>query len=165
MEKLNEKIELIPEINDRIFLEIPHQKPVQVYKLSDFELSEAIENGDWGHYQGWVINTAPPVVATMPIEDHYKHGETIYSLNYRERILLDEKIHCIEDIYLEDFFVWTRELYEDDDLKLEFIGHDLHALKIFDSLKEVEEFIESYKGHKAFEAIQKLKEFCFNVNE
>lgn len=127
------------EINERIFLEIPHQYPPKCFILSEHELEQAIFNGNYGdNFEVWAVDNdycKPAPSFDLPDGDDNP-----------------------------EFAEWERALFSNQDALIGYMGHDLHGLHVFDTVKEAIEWCDDekkIKGHqwvKASIALEKLLE-------
>ncbi len=115
--------ELIAEINEKVFVEIPHQGTPTCSILSESELKNAICQGWYGeNFERWAVNNdycKPAPDFELPDGDSNP-----------------------------EFAKWERELYGNQDALIGYMGHDLHALHVFDSAVEAMEWGKTYKGHQ-----------------
>ena len=130
--------ELIVEINEKIFVEIPHERPPTCSILSEHQLEQAVFNGNYGDtFEGWAANNG-------------------FRRNLTEFELPDGSEN-------PDFITWERELYANQDALIGYMGHDLHALHVFDSVEEALNWAKTYKGHQWVKATIQLKELLEEV--
>ena len=125
---------LICEIGEKIFLEIPHQRPPKCFVLSEHELKKTIFDGNYGDYfETWAVNN-----------DYCKPAPNF---------------HLPDGDDNPDFDAWERELFSNQDALIGYMGHDLHGLHVFDTVKEALEWCDSEekaKGHQWVKAIARI---------
>ena len=127
------------EINERIFLEIPHQKTPKCFILSEHELEQAIFNGNYGdNFEVWAVDN-----------DYCKPAPSFDLPDGDEN---------------PEFAEWERALFSNQDALIGYMGHDLYGLHVFDTVEEAIEWCDDakkIKGHqwvKASIALEKLLE-------
>jgi len=114
--------ELIAEIYEKIFVEIPHQRPPTCSVLSLKQLKNAVSEG----YEEWAVDNG-------------------YSESAPDFDLPDGDSN-------PEFIKWERELFEDQDALIGYMGHDLHSLHVFESVDEAMKWCKTYKGHQSVKA-------------
>ncbi len=133
---------LICEIGEKIFLEIPHQRPPKCFVLSEHELEKTIFDGNYGDYfETWAVDNGfckpAPDCAVNVYED------------------CDQEVDFDNS---EDFLNWERELFSNQDALIGYMGHDLHGLHVFDTVEEAMTWCKTYKEHQWVKATIQLKE-------
>lgn len=125
--------ELIAEINEKIFVEIPHQRPPTCTILSENQLENAVSEGYYGeNFERWAVDNdycKPAPDFELPDGDNNP-----------------------------EFIKWERELLDNQDALIGYMGHDLHGLHVFDSVDEARKWCKTYKGHQWVKATVMLEE-------
>ena len=133
---------LICEIGEKIFLEIPHQRPPKCFVLSEHKLKRTIFYGNYGDYfETWAVDNGFCKPAPDCTVRKRFYGRSSYR-RYRS----------------EDFLNWKRELFSNQDALIGYMGHDLHGLHVFDTVEEAMTWCKTYKEHQWVKATIQLKE-------
>jgi len=134
----------LPGCYERIFLEIPHQRPPRCFVLTNYEVEKAIYSGNYGDdFEVWAVDNG----FCKPAPDC-----AVY-----------ENCDQVDFDNSEDFLNWERELFSNQDALIGYMGHDLHGLHVFDTIEEVMTWCKTYKGHQWVKATIQLKELLEEV--